>query len=521
MSLYRKQREKGAMMILLLTMIPLFLIPIVGLAIDGTMCYLVQAKLAGAVDGAALGAGRLLGTPANTNEIAGEFLNVNFPTGWWRTRNLQPNITSSLNAGIDTINVSATVDVPLLFMRIFGLDHSTVAASATATRSDARVELVLDRSGSMTIAGSDGVVAFPVMIAGVENFVGMFTPGRDELGMVAFGGSAIVGYPTGRPYNTSPTSAGGPDTGFATNSTTGPLFTQLNAMNGGGGTGMAEGLSLAFIELQKAHNRDFTANGADNRQNSIVLFTDGVPTTLAVQPNYNAGLSATVVSSSSSCTYKATQTSGSTHIMQGWVGVPGSNASNWGTPLGLYDLATYDTSKTLTQWLGYMSPYDQITTNPSGALAGCSGLNNPGASGSPDNLNELSAVPTYDVYGNSTSSTDNGYQNSTQVYNGTAYDPTKPTHGYHLAIGIWNAVDNVGKTIRAQTVMGTPITIYTIGYEGNGGTDDVLLKRLANESDSTSFVASQPQGQFYPVTASNQLGAVFAKVGSNILRLAK
>ena len=61
-------------------MLPTVLIPLVGLAIDGSRLYIVQAKLASAVDGAALGAGRLLGTTANTTEIAGEFLNANFPT---------------------------------------------------------------------------------------------------------------------------------------------------------------------------------------------------------------------------------------------------------------------------------------------------------------------------------------------------------------------------------------------------------------------------------------------------------
>jgi hypothetical protein len=66
-----------------------------------------------------------------------------------------------------------------------------------------------------------------------------------------------------------------------------------------------------------------------------------------------------------------------------------------------------------------------------------------------------------------------------------------------------------------------PIKILTIGYTGNGGTDIVLLKRLANESDSTSYVASQPNGQFWQVDNANQLGAVFAEVASSLLRLAK
>src|ERR1035441_6666270 len=71
---HRGGRRRGSAMVLFTTMLPTLLLPLVGLAIDGSRLYIVQAKLSGAVDGAALGAGRLLGTTADTVEIAGEFL---------------------------------------------------------------------------------------------------------------------------------------------------------------------------------------------------------------------------------------------------------------------------------------------------------------------------------------------------------------------------------------------------------------------------------------------------------------
>ena len=55
---------------------------------------------------------------------------------------------------------------------------------------------------------------------------------------------------------------------------------QIAAITANSGTGMAEALSLAYIELQKAHMRDLadpSNNGVDTRLNSIVLLTDGVP----------------------------------------------------------------------------------------------------------------------------------------------------------------------------------------------------------------------------------------------------
>src|SRR5262245_1572698 len=135
--------QRGATMLLLTTMLTMLLIPLVGLAIDGTMCYIVQARLSAAADGAALGAGRLLGTTANTQQIAGEFLRANFPNKYWGAQNLQTNIVATNNFSTHTITVNATVEVPLLFMRIFGYNYATASVGAIATRRDTRVELVL------------------------------------------------------------------------------------------------------------------------------------------------------------------------------------------------------------------------------------------------------------------------------------------------------------------------------------------------------------------------------------------
>src|SRR5262249_28841149 len=132
------------------SMLSLVLVPLVGLAIDGTMCYIVQARLSEATDGAALGSGRLLGTNANTSQIAGEFLKANFPTGYWGAHDLQSNISVENSFSSHTINISASVKVPLLFLRVMGFNEATIGANAVSTRRDTRVELVLDRSASMS-----------------------------------------------------------------------------------------------------------------------------------------------------------------------------------------------------------------------------------------------------------------------------------------------------------------------------------------------------------------------------------
>ena len=521
----KKLRERGSTVAMVMVMLPIFMIPLVGLAIDGTMLYIVEAKLSAAVDGAALGAGRLLGTTANTTEIAGEFLRANFQTGYWNSRNLTTNISASNVLGTHTINVSATVQVPLLFLRILRADLSTVGATATATRRDTRVVLVLDRSGSMDATDPvSHLNVFTTMQASAKNFVGMFTPGTDEVGIVMFSTSGIVAYPTNRPWSSDPHGAGGPDTGFATSSTAGPAFTQLNAMAAGGGTSMAEALTMAFIELQKAHFRDLAATGVDNTLNSIVLFTDGAPTGFTASPNSKANLpnsnvlkaSGSGKGSTSPCTYNPEGAAGTG--MRGSIIIPGSNPSNWQAPVGLNLLAAYDTTHTLTWWLqnpltNGNADYQHIS-DPSAAVNGCSALGR----NSTFTLADLAKIPPTDYYGNLT--TGSGYTTSAIYYNGTTLNMSNPTSGYHESLAAWNTTDNAGKTIRSQTAM-PAIAIHCIGYTGSGGTDVALLKRLANTLDSSSYNATQETGIFIQVNSADQLGAAFSQIASELLRLAR
>jgi Flp pilus assembly protein TadG len=525
-----RKRQRGGTIILLLAMIPLLLVPLIGLAVDGTRLYIVQSKLSAAVDGAALGAGRLLGTNANTTEIAGEFLNVNFPAHYWNTSNLQPNIQYTNNLGVQTISVYATVSLPLTFARMLGQTASLVSASSVATRRVTRIEIVLDRSGSMnTNDPVTGQNVFTTMKAGATWFAAQFTPGYDELGLVAFSGSAVVAYPTTHPWINNPTGAGGPDKTFATDpaSQTGVVFTQLNSMAVGGGTGTSEAMAQAYVEIQKAHNRDLAANGVDNTLNTIVLFTDGVPDAIPAyinDPAHNSLKPPGALSTQSNCTNNPASGVASTQ-MRGYLvagGKPlGPAGGGWTPEWGLVRLAAFDATNSLTWWLQSTGASDLTKGDPQTSLAGCTYLK---STGSTNDLKDLARIPDFDIYGYSTGGM--GFTNSvlfdgtnTWQPNTTSYDKMAPTNPYMLAAASWNLTDTIGKAIRTQTAM-NQIQIFTIGYSGNGGTDIGLLNRLANTPQSTSFVATEPIGKFYLVNSTSQLISAFNSVASSLLRLA-
>jgi len=76
--------------IMLSMMVAVVMLPLVGLAIDGSILYLVQAKLSAAVDAASLASARSLSVgltlasqTTSATATAQSFFNANFPSGYW------------------------------------------------------------------------------------------------------------------------------------------------------------------------------------------------------------------------------------------------------------------------------------------------------------------------------------------------------------------------------------------------------------------------------------------------------
>jgi Flp pilus assembly protein TadG len=527
--------RRGSVLIYFTLALPLMILPLAGLAIEGSVGRIVQAKLQAAVDGASLGAGRLLGSSANVQEIAGEFLQANFPTGgagFFRATNL--TYTAVYTPGVvKTVAVTASVQVPATLGRLLGARNYTVSAAATATRKDTRVIMVIDRSGSMS-------ALMPTLLNYAKGFAQKFSGsgtvgGSDELGLVAYDGSAVVGYPTADPWDptTTATSTGGPDSLFE-DGTSDDMIHQIGAITANSGTGMAEALSIAYIELQKAHMRDLAApgsGGVDQRLNAVVLFTDGVPSAVSVYLNNPAD---NAIKSTSGCTYKAPVAPvPAARQIKGWVAEPGPSFVNQ-KMVGLYLLASSDPTASHTPaWWMANGGADAATPNPTTPETGCSGLSGTNISNS--SYSDLGRIPSTDMWGNSMNTS--GYTQShvvsgpvTSIYNGTALNQTQAVDGYNWGLAIWNSVDNAADRLRndrnianrAGDTQSMPVTVHVIAYTGGtSGVDDGLLKRVANTSDSTSFSTAEPQGLYVPASDSTALANAFNQVASSLLHLSR
>jgi hypothetical protein len=95
---------------------------------------------------------------------------------------------------------------------------------------------------------------------------------------------------------------------------------------------------------------------------------------------------------------------------------------------------------------------------------------------------------------------------------------------------MWNSVDNAAKSIRldsnkpnrvADTGANMNIQFYVIGYTGNGGCDDGLLKRVANDINAAGYDSTQPRGKYYSASDGASLAAAYDQLASDLLRLAR
>ena len=606
-----RRKQRGTIVILYSLMLMFIIIPLAGLAVDLTIMYIVQAKLWEAIDGAALEAGHLMGTSAETLSaqaaLAQQICATNFPTGYWNAYGLSCIATPSLPAAPDymyKVDITAKVSVPLWFMKVFQATDAAVSASAESSRRQARVILVLDRSGSMS-----GTIA--TLKNAAAAFVTKFNGGYDELGLVIYGTSGVVVYPVlnNGPYsfqtnippvsNTDPN--GGPNTQFkaangnnASGTTCCDMIYAINSIGSAGATNMSEGLSLAYLELQKGHNASMSANGYDVNRSVIVLFTDGVPNMFDAYLNSPDALSATmsdVVSypvsgvlspgsnlllgpkapfanasptpvptvGKSSCYYNplntavpASMTGKQANQMIGIMGAGGAPSSFTSNLNGLIQMASTDTktfaggsgsSAWSLQWAGT----DQSFTNgiDNSSVTDCLSLSGAGSTSNSLSVNssyhtgylDLSKLPPWDVFGNNLTALGNGYTYSTATgfpagtgINANVNGVSDSALGQQLNIAAWNAVDNAANRIRSD--IGTNSwnvnpTIYTIGYSGNGGTDDMLLSRVANDpgqnkyNSASTYNQSQNAGQYFPASDSNAIVDAFNKIGSILLNLSR
>jgi hypothetical protein len=409
------------------------------------------------------------------------------------------------------VDMQVAVDVPLIFLRVIGWNTATVRVFAEAARRDVRLVLVLDKSGSMA-------PSIALVRSAAQYFVSLFAEGRDQLGLVVYGTTAIVAFPP-RDFN-NPTAGTGPASNFKTATPT--MDTTIGYINSYGGTGMAEALWFGYQELQK--------NPLPGALNAIVLFTDGMPTAVSLYanqgPTANSGLNK--MKTTSPCTNKTSiATDPITKKIIGGFTMTGSGESIYysGTSsIGVAERMQYFSfytparSPDVQAWLNNTTSEPYLPKTAAGEYTrSCTAL-----AGNDPNI-DMTGFPTQDAYGNTTNSTSVQYAKYYGVSGCTA-NLSLIDYNCQMYLASWSAVDSAASNIRNDATL-KPV-IYAIGLDGNCGTppcvDQALMKRLSNDRTGATYDPSHASqaGKYYYVQQVSQLAPAFYSVASEILRLA-
>lgn len=512
----RRSSQSGVAMVILSLLLFTVLIPMVALAIDGGILYLVQERLSAACDAAALAGARNLSVgndaptqAANAETAMTSYFNANFPSGTWNTNN--PQLTLNVNNSgtyTRTTSINATVSAPLYFMRVLGKNFSPVAAYAQSTRQDVNVMLVLDRSNSMGVELSNVCTQ---MGSDARSFVAQFANGRDTIGLVTFMTGSNVDY--------------APTINFKTASPS--LDTTLSTIACGGNTGSAQALWQAYQQIQ--------AINEPTALNVIVFFTDG-------QPN---GLTFDFLGSNPSA-HLPIMTSGDTGRYGDYTGAyPSTNktytyAPSYCSPgtatTGAIAQAQAEPAPSLGISTGMVSATTPAINNSAESLAAgtvnCFFTNptkavpyktpaqgGPGGDVFLASREDVAYLPAQDHFGDST----NGYLGTPYLYTtGNYIGQIRVDQPISISTASQNAADNAATTIRNDSTYN--ITIFTVGLGGtvpNAPIDQTFLERVANDPRSPIYSTTQKTGQFVYASDITQLGAAFQAVSSSILRLSQ
>ena len=553
-----RRRERGIATFIVAAAL-LVLVPIVGLAVDGGVAFVVRTRLSAAMDSAALAAGRginLSDTVANAQTQATtqatNFFNANFPPGYLNTdssttnRTITPSFNLSTDTGLLTIGMTGTVKAPTYFMRWLGINSLSVSATGTATRKNLVMEVVLDKSSSMgsriTSAGTmptsitSTTTSCEAMVYSTGQFTGYFSP-YDKLGEISFDATAYDDYTASTNY---------------WNNSNG-INSKIANITCGSNTNTTAALYKAYQDI-KAINEPMA-------QNVIVLFTDGVPN--AVNANFpirtsvdsrygpatsGSGLSTACQDTSGTmlcanmpaCTATAGTTKGVITQTAGFSVSGGSRAGPFKmistdatptTPSGCPSSGTAYTSQTIA----YIPDTDFFGNSTSGAWDGwLYQVNSHTApTGTPITSGNSATKNLGDLWSNY-SSTGIGAP-SNKFTSGTYSGKFRPDTPNAIGVTSMNTAANMAATIRADTTFN--ILIDTVYLQGNGGdpVDRSFLQIVSNQKtiqpiiyDATAaaynnpyYVNTEQQGIWSATTSATQLTAMFQQIASSLLRISQ
>nr|WP_280742276.1 Tad domain-containing protein [Sphingomonas jejuensis] len=165
----------------------------VGGAIDLSRIYLIRSQMQAGVDAAALAGARAFGDTTNgaggRNTQVQVYFEENFSDGYLGAPEIVPVPQFSTNSGINVTRVTASVELPMLFMQIFGIGEKNieVVAQAELQPKPLEVMVVLDDTGSMNTRDVGGGTRMDALKNAMYSFINILHQGSSNRSELALG----------------------------------------------------------------------------------------------------------------------------------------------------------------------------------------------------------------------------------------------------------------------------------------------------------------------------------------------
>jgi Flp pilus assembly protein TadG len=491
------ERKKGFAFIYVTLVGSLLLLPMGGLAIDFGVLYNIKARLQTAVDAAAIGAGYMLHATTNLSDpvqvaaienAAQAYFNANYPTHYFGSTLITYSAVPASTTSGKTITVNASVTVPMLLLRVLGIQSSTVGAKAVSNVRYIAMMIVVDRSGSVVAEGAQGTIQTALSTFVATATTSYLVDGVDTVGMISFGGTWNLDYSPSITFQ-----SGHPNIQTAIN----------NIPFGNSSTNTAEGLYQAWTQLYQMN--------LPGSLNVIVLLTDGRPS------SFTGGYTP---SASSTCSNK------------GWRG----GVLEASVSVGSYPYWPPPTSNNVTGLFAAPFVALQETSYLAANNSNCYYASNTGNVYRDFNSNFPTSAGPVDRVGSTwnaayTNPAGSGISTQGPYY---AAPGTTMTSTQAVRYAAFNVADNMATLIRQDTTLKPMIFVIGLNYSGTleEPLDADWLARVANDPNYVTvgsdplivpagrsvYQNSQTPGMYCNSTTTT-LSACFSEVTSQLLRL--
>lgn len=161
----------------------------IGAAIDIGRIVVVRAQMQAGVDAGALAGARVFGLADNRDQQVTAYFQANMPDGYAGADPIEPSSVFDEVQGVNRVSVIATTDLPLVFMRLFGISTTTISVRSVAEMQPKPLEVmvVLDDTGSMDGSVSGGGTRMAALRTAMYDFVDILHQGENRRADLAMG----------------------------------------------------------------------------------------------------------------------------------------------------------------------------------------------------------------------------------------------------------------------------------------------------------------------------------------------